>query len=110
MTWGIVVLAAAAAPYGRLRSALVVISTFWAFAGVTSVHGVAVSMLRANIVSDLLLVAALLAVAIAPLGQFASDRLSRPPLGRPSPPGLSGGDRPARLAGAGAGTVMGAGS
>ncbi len=108
VTWGIVVLAAVAAPYGRLRSALVVISTFWAFAGVTSVHGVALSMLHANIVSDLFLVAALLAVAIAPLGQFASDRLSRPPLARRGPRGLSGGDRPSRLAGAGA--VMGAGS
>ena len=46
VTWGIVVLATVAAPQGRLRSALVVISTFWAFAGVTSVHGVAVSVLR----------------------------------------------------------------
>ncbi len=106
VTWGIVVLAAVAAPYGRLRSALVVVSTFWAFAGVTSVHGVAVSMLHTSILSDLLLVAALLAVAIAPLGQLASDRLSRPPLARPSPPGLGGGDRPSRLSGA----VMGADS
>jgi alpha-1,6-mannosyltransferase len=102
VTWGIVVLAAVAAPYGRLRSALVVISTFWAFAGVTSVHGVAVSMFRTSIFSDLLLLAALLAVAIAPLGQFAFDRISRPPLARPNPPGLGGGNRPSRLAGAGA--------
>ena len=70
VTWGIVVLATVAAPQGRLRSALVVISTFWAFAGVTSVHGVAVSVLDTSVLSDLLLFAALLAVAIVPLGHF----------------------------------------
>ena len=38
VTWGVVVLAPAAV--GRLRTALIVISTFWAFAGVTSVHNI----------------------------------------------------------------------
>jgi alpha-1,6-mannosyltransferase len=108
VTWGIVVLAAVAVPTGRLRSALVVISTFWAFAGVTSVHGVAVSMLHTNVVPDLLLIAALLAVAITPLDQFASERLGRSPLARPKPPRLGGGESPPRLGGAGA--VVGASS
>jgi alpha-1,6-mannosyltransferase len=108
VTWGIVVLSAVAVPTGRLRSALVVISTFWAFAGVTSVHGVAVSMFHTNIVSDLLLIAALLAVAITPLQLFASDPLGRSPLARPNRPGTGGGDRPPRLGGPGA--VIGAGS
>jgi hypothetical protein len=108
VTWGIVVLSAVAVPSGRLRTALVVISTFWAFAGVTSVHGVAVSMFRTNIVSDLLLVAALLAVAITPLELFRSRRVGRSPLARPNPPGLGGGDPAPRLSGAGA--AMGASS
>ncbi len=38
VTWGVIVLAPAVT--GRLRSALIVISTFWAFAGVTAVHGI----------------------------------------------------------------------
>ena len=41
VTWGVIVVAPAAA--GRLRTALIVISTFWAFAGVTSVHGIYMS-------------------------------------------------------------------
>ena len=38
VTWGVIVLAPAA--IGRLRTALIVISTFWAFAGLTAVHGI----------------------------------------------------------------------
>ena len=70
VTWGIVVLAPAA--YGRLRMALIVISTFWAFAGLTSVHNIYMRMLHTFFVTDLLLVALLLAVAIMPIGQFAA--------------------------------------
>ena len=77
VTWGIVVLAPAA--YGRLRTALIVISTFWAFAGMTSVHNIYLRMLHTFFVTDLLLVAMLLAVAIMPLGQFSAvSRLARP--------------------------------
>ena len=108
VTWGIVVLATVAAPQGRLRSALVVISTFWAFAGVTSVHGVAVSVLDTSVLSDLLLFAALLAVAIVPLGHLSAARLNRHPLSHRSPPGLGGGDGPSRSTAAGA--VVGASS
>jgi hypothetical protein len=70
VTWGIVVLAPAA--YGRLRLALIVISTFWAFAGLTSVHNIYMRMLHTFFVTDLLLVALLLAAAIMPIGQFAA--------------------------------------
>ncbi len=77
VTWGSVVLAPAA--YGRLRTALIVISTFWAFAGMTSVHNIYLRMLHTFFVTDLLLVAMLLAVAIMPLGQFSAvSRLARP--------------------------------
>jgi hypothetical protein len=80
VTWGIVVLAAVAT--GRLRNALIVISTFWAFAGVTSVHNIYMRLLHTFALSDLLLVTMLLAVAIMPLGQFALTRANRPRLPR----------------------------
>jgi hypothetical protein len=80
VTWGIVVLAAVAA--GRLRTWVIAISTFWAFAGVTSVHGIFMRFLHTFAVTDLLLVAALLAIAIAPLAQFGG---SRPRLPRITP-------------------------
>jgi hypothetical protein len=82
VTWGVVVLAPAAA--GRLRTALIVISTFWAFAGVTSVHSVYMRLLHTFVLTDLLLLAALLALALMPLGQFAPARPRLPRL-RPGP-------------------------
>ena len=66
VTWGVIVVAPAAV--GRLRTALIVISTFWAFAGMTAVHGIYMRMLHTFVLTDLLLVAMLLAVAITPLG------------------------------------------
>ena len=80
VTWGVVVLAPAAV--GRLRTALIVISTFWAFAGVTSVHNIYVGMTHTFFLQDLLLVALLLAVAIMPLAQFASRAKGRARLPR----------------------------
>jgi alpha-1,6-mannosyltransferase len=85
ITWGIVVLAAVAA--GRLRRAVIIISTFWAFAGVTSMHGIYMRLIHTFVLPDLLLVAMLLAVAITPLGQFSSVRARLPRLPRLSPPG-----------------------
>jgi hypothetical protein len=90
VTWGVVVAAAAATT--RMRNVLIVISTFWAFAGVTSVHNIYMRMIHTFMGTDLLLVTLLLAVAIMPLGQFAvarSDRTRLPRIGT-------------RLAGAGA--------
>ena len=84
VTWGVVVLAPAA--YGRLRTALIVISTFWAFAGLTSVHNVYERMIHTFFVPDLLLVAMLLAIAIMPLGLFSRAR------GQARLPHLSPGD------------------
>jgi hypothetical protein len=69
VTWGLVVLAPAAA--GRLRTVLIFLSTFWAFAGVTSVHNIYMRLLHTFVLTDLLLVAGLLAVALMPLAQFA---------------------------------------
>jgi len=82
VTWGLVVLAPAAA--GRLRTALILLSTFWAFAGVTSVHNVYMRLLHTFVLTDLLLLAGLLAVALVPLGQFAPVRPRLPRL-RPGP-------------------------
>ena len=44
VTWGLIVLAPAAV--GRLRTASIVISTFWAFAGMTSIHSVYARLLH----------------------------------------------------------------
>ena len=54
-----------------MTALLIVISTFWAFAGLTSVHGIFQRMLHTFIVPDLLLVALLAAIVVMPLGQFA---------------------------------------
>ena len=75
VTWGVVVVAAAAV--GRLRTALIVISTFWAFAGLTSVHNIYLRFLHTFVLTDLLLVAMLAAVAITPLG-LLSEATARP--------------------------------
>jgi hypothetical protein len=103
VTWGLVVLAPAAA--GRLRTTLIVISTFWAFAGVTSVHNVYMQLLHTFVLTDLLLVALLLAVALIPLGQFAPARPRVPKL-RPGP----GGDSASRGPFLGDGVLAGAGA
>ncbi len=65
VTWGVVVIAPAAV--GRLRMAVIAISTFWAFAGMTSVHSIYMRMIHTFFLTDLLLVAMLLAVAVMPL-------------------------------------------
>jgi hypothetical protein len=80
VTWGVVVLAPAAK--GRVRTALIVISTFWAFAGVTSVHSIYMRLLHTFVVPDLFLVAVLAAIAIVPLAQFIPLVPGRPRLPR----------------------------
>ncbi len=92
VTWGVVVAAAAATT--RMRNVLIVISTFWAFAGVTSVHNIYMRMIHTFVLTDLLLVTLLLAVVVMPLGQFALARTDRPRLPRVG----------TRLTGAGAAT------
>ena len=92
VTWGLIVLAPAA--IGRLRTAVIVISTFWAFAGLTSIHGIYTRLLQTFALTDLLLVALLLAVAITPLTLFTGGRRAHLP--RLTPGVLTG-------AGAGAG-------
>ena len=109
VTWGIVVTAPAAV--GRLRSALIVVSTFWAFAGLTSVHNVYMRTLHTFFVNDLLLVAVLAVAVIVPLGQFASLRSGWPRLPRFTR-GPGDGDAPGGLLGEGvlAGAGAGGGS
>jgi hypothetical protein len=96
VTWGVVVMAPAAK--GRMTSLLIVISTFWAFAGMTSVHGIFQRMLHTFILPDLLLLAFLAAIIIMPLGQFVAPRIHRDRMPRLTP------GEPA-LAGAGAGAT-----
>jgi hypothetical protein len=78
VTWGVIVLAPAA--IGRLRTALIVISTFWAFAGLTSIHSIYSSLMHTFVVTDLLLVAMLLAVAITPISLFKGRQAHLPRL------------------------------
>ena len=82
VTWGVVVLAPVA--LGRLRTTLIVISTFWAFVGMTAVHGIYMRLLHTFVLTDLLLIAMLLGTAIMPLGQFTAGR-DRVRLPRPHP-------------------------
>ncbi len=72
VTWGVIVIAPAA--IGRLRTASIVISTLWAFVGMTAVHGVYMRMLHTFVLTDLLLIAMLLAVAITPLSLYTVAR------------------------------------
>jgi hypothetical protein len=107
VTWGVVVLAPAAV--GRLRTALIVISTFWVFAGVTSVHNIYMRMIHTFALTDLLLLAMLLAVAIMPIGQFTTHAQGRIRLPRFRPG--SGDDDPAqRGPSVGGGVLAGAGA
>ncbi len=78
-TWGVIVLAPAATP--ALRRVIIAISTFEAFVGISSVKNLALTVVHAGILPDLVLVAAIFAIAIIPLGQFGR---SRPRL-RPAP-------------------------
>jgi hypothetical protein len=110
VTWGVVVTAPAAA--GRIRSALIVISTFWAFAGVTSVHNIYMKLLHTFVLEDLLLLTMLLAVAIMPLGLFAGPRTDRPRLPRFRPDSHDGDSSNTPMLGDGvlSGAGVGAGS
>ena len=104
VTWGVVVVAPAA--IGRLRTGVVVISTFWAFAGVTSVHNIYMRMIHTFFVTDLLLVAMLLAVVIMPLTLVTSGGRIRLPL----PFGAGGEDHTRRGPKVGGGVLAGAGT
>ncbi len=110
VTWGVVVVAPAAV--GRLRTAVIVISTFWAFAGVTSVHDIYMRLIHTFVLTDLLLVAMLLAVAITPLTLVASGARGRVGLHLPLGTGDEDGTRRGPKVGggvlAGAGTGHGA--
>jgi hypothetical protein len=68
-TWGVIVLAPAATP--ALRRVIIAISTFEAFVGISSVKNLGLTVFHAGILADLVLAAAIFAIAIIPLGQFA---------------------------------------
>jgi hypothetical protein len=73
------VIVIAAAAIGRLRTASIVISTCWAFVGMTTVHGIYMRLLHTFALTDLLLIAMLLAVVITPIGQFTGGRRAHLP-------------------------------
>ena len=82
-TWGIIVLAPAATP--ALRRLVIAISTFEVFVGISSVKNLVLSVVHAGVLPDLIVVAAIFAIAIIPLGQFGRAR----PTWRPLRPGTS---------------------
>ncbi len=78
-TWGVLVLAPAATL--TLRRVVIAIGTFEALVGVSSVKNLVLTTVHAGVLPDLILLGALFAIAIIPLGQFGR---SRPSL-RPNP-------------------------
>jgi hypothetical protein len=71
-TWGLIVLAPAATL--TLRRVIIAISTFEAFVGISSVKNLVLTVVHAGILPDLILVAAIFAIVIIPLGQFGRTR------------------------------------
>jgi hypothetical protein len=84
-TWGVIVLAPALTP--TIRRVIIAIGTFEAFVGISSVKNLVLTVVHAGILPDLILVAALFAIVIIPLGQFGRSRPSprsvRPGTSRP---------------------------
>jgi hypothetical protein len=81
-TWGILVLAPAVT--GTLRRFVIAISTFEVFVGISSVKNLASTLVSAGLLPDLILVGAIFAIVIVPLGQFRRVR----PSARSAWPGL----------------------
>jgi alpha-1,6-mannosyltransferase len=85
VTWGILVLAPTAS--GRLRTAMITIATIETFVGLSSVRNMILGIGHAGVLQDIVLVAALVAVAIVPFNQMRRSRRKRgstaPPGGRP---------------------------
>ena len=83
--WGILVLAPVAS--GRLRAAIISIATIEAFVGVASVRGLLLGVWHAGVISDLILIAALVAISIVPFHQLHASRrrlhAAAPDAGRP---------------------------
>jgi hypothetical protein len=75
VTWGVLVLAPVAS--GWLRRALIVLITYETFVGTTSVSHVVVKLFHTFVLSDMVLVAVLLAAIILPLGQFSPKKGKR---------------------------------
>jgi alpha-1,6-mannosyltransferase len=72
VTWGILVLAPAAT--GRLRTAIIILGTFEIFVGAAPVRTMVGGLANPGILPDLVLAAALVAIAIVPLNQLGSAR------------------------------------
>ena len=73
-TWGILVIAPAVT--GTLRRAVIAIGTIEVFLGISSVKNLVSTVFSAGILPDLVLVAAIFAIVIVPLGQFSWARPS----------------------------------
>jgi alpha-1,6-mannosyltransferase len=75
VTWGLLVLAAVAS--GRLRTALIVIAAVETFFDLAAVRGILVGIGQAGVLEDIVLAAALVAIAIVPLNQMRTTRRRR---------------------------------
>jgi hypothetical protein len=82
ITWGVIVLAPIAV--GSLRRIVIAISTFEVFVGASSVKNLVGTVVSAGVLPDLVLVAAIFALAIVPLAQFGRTRPQRAVLPEPS--------------------------
>ena len=81
-TWGILVLAPTVT--GTLRRFVIAVSTFEVFVGISSVKNLVSTLVSAGLLPDLILVGAIFAIVIVPLGQFGRVR----PTARSAWPGL----------------------
>jgi hypothetical protein len=68
VTWGVVALAPVAA--GRLRTALMILITYWTVVGATKITTLWSTMVHVGAVLDVVLIASLAAVVIVPLGLY----------------------------------------
>ena len=72
VTWGVLVLAPVAT--ARLRTAIIAIATIETFVGLASVRGIVVAFGPNGPLADVVLIAALVAIAIVPLSQMRKRR------------------------------------
>jgi hypothetical protein len=86
VTWGIVVLAPAAA--GRLRGAVIAIVTYWTVVGAAKITTLSKTLGHAGALQDLVLITSLAAVAIVPLGLYYRRHDRGPALTSNPGPGL----------------------
>ncbi len=87
VTWGVLVLAPVAT--GRLRTAIIAIATIETFVGLASVRGIVDSFGPNGLLSDIVLIAALIAISLVPLRKVQLRRRDQQAGPTTTPPALA---------------------